>query len=433
MDGKRVSMMLPFFHIKESNLINISDDRSFPKVSIEEISDMYQISTMFPKEITVFPKIRKNESENNYYGDIYFFGEINDEIYSYKRFLIVPGYRMPLEEERDFIGLCRDRNLIVEDGEFHKFVSVINKVFPQYHFSNYESKEVGMAMEALYFSSHKGLLEILYKANLENIANSISDVEGVDYQGDTPSEIIGGMPIKLLRIMNEKSMVERLFSEEEQSKAVSVYEKYSGFIKKGELPTRIQWKYFEHLYNTDNKFNRKVYDELKHADGDLYIHLYDMYLQYRDLVKGYYPVNRIPHVSEVSRVVYALETINQCIQLSGAYDRRIRKVSNRNRRYRYQKDGLIVRMPETLKDFTMEAGRQKNCLMSYLGDMLKGNTIIAFVRKESNPEKSYLTLEICGGEIIQARGECNRELTDEEYSFIEEYCEAKGISIDEFE
>lgn len=65
----------------------------------------------------------------------------------------------------------------------------------------------------------------------------------------------------------------------------------------------------------------------------------------------------------------------------------------------------------------LESARQRNCLYMMYKDILNGITAIMFVRRQDSLGKSLITVAIEGGRIAQARGFCNRDLTEEEAAF----------------
>lgn len=63
-------------------------------------------------------------------------------------------------------------------------------------------------------------------------------------------------------------------------------------------------------------------------------------------------------------------------------------------------------VPKTMEEFTNEGKQQNNCVGSYYhSDMAENRQIIYFIRKTSNPNKSYITnrYDVCGRETIESR------------------------------
>ena len=69
----------------------------------------------------------------------------------------------------------------------------------------------------------------------------------------------------------------------------------------------------------------------------------------------------------------------------------------------FERNDLMVVIPQSPKDFEDEANAQHNCVFSmYLSKVLAGRTNVVFVRRKSNPTKPLITCEVDNnGRIIQ--------------------------------
>ena len=59
--------------------------------------------------------------------------------------------------------------------------------------------------------------------------------------------------------------------------------------------------------------------------------------------------------------------------------------------------------PKVKQDFFDEAISQANCLASYVNRFTNGDCLIMFMRPASDPSCSYITMEIRGGQVVQAK------------------------------
>lgn len=87
--------------------------------------------------------------------------------------------------------------------------------------------------------------------------------------------------------------------------------------------------------------------------------------------------------------------------------------------YTYKEIAFIY--PKTTQDIKDEAVGQSNCVASYIDNVIKGECDIIFMRNKQTPNKSYITLEVRSGKVVQSRGKFNRECTDEEKMIINKY------------
>ena len=89
---------------------------------------------------------------------------------------------------------------------------------------------------------------------------------------------------------------------------------------------------------------------------------------------------------------------------------------------------LIAIVPKTPEDIVEEATRQRNCLRSYVERVKNGQTVVVFIRKKDEPEKTYVTAEILDGRLTQLKGYCNSNPRDKELmEFVEKWSKATGF------
>ena len=75
-------------------------------------------------------------------------------------------------------------------------------------------------------------------------------------------------------------------------------------------------------------------------------------------------------------------------------------------------EGYSIIKPKTAQEVINEGNSLNHCVASYIKRVCDGECLIYFFRKD--PNESLITLEVEGNEIIQARGEHNRQPNDEE-------------------
>lgn len=98
---------------------------------------------------------------------------------------------------------------------------------------------------------------------------------------------------------------------------------------------------------------------------------------------------------------------------------RIKNYSN------YQKDGIHVVVPGSIKDLFVESEVLHHCVKSYVDDIVRGDTMVLFIR--TNPEEPFLTAEVRNKKIIQVRGKHNStEMVEDKHKevlrhYIKEY------------
>lgn len=102
--------------------------------------------------------------------------------------------------------------------------------------------------------------------------------------------------------------------------------------------------------------------------------------------------------------------------------------------YRYQNEGYIVLTPKSVKCLIDETEYQRNYLIYYIMEIINGNKTVIFMRDKKERNKPLVTILInrVDGTIEQAKGRCNRSLSEKECDFIEKYAKEKKLEFNKF-
>lgn len=90
---------------------------------------------------------------------------------------------------------------------------------------------------------------------------------------------------------------------------------------------------------------------------------------------------------------------------------------------------LFIRLPVDAKEIRNEGQMLHHCVGNYIERVAKAETLIFFIRKESNPEKPFFTLE-WKGSVVQCHGMKDCDPTDEVNEFIKVFT-AKMLEYEE--
>lgn len=108
------------------------------------------------------------------------------------------------------------------------------------------------------------------------------------------------------------------------------------------------------------------------------------------------------------------------------YDEKIFS-SRYNNIYSYTGKKYSIVEPTCTKDIVDEGVALHHCVGSYVDRIIAGKTMIVFLRESENLNKSYITVEIKGKEIVQIQGKCGKDITEEEKNFLKEYARKLNI------
>lgn len=101
-------------------------------------------------------------------------------------------------------------------------------------------------------------------------------------------------------------------------------------------------------------------------------------------------------------------------------DEGIEKVAEQMKKYIWtsKKSGLCIVPAKSSEELIEESKQQHNCVRTYINDVADGKTSIFFVRKISDPNSSFVTLELKGKEIRQVYAERNTQVDENTEKFV---------------
>ena len=88
----------------------------------------------------------------------------------------------------------------------------------------------------------------------------------------------------------------------------------------------------------------------------------------------------------------------------------------------YREEQLLIRAAQSPGELAKESAALHHCVRTYVDRVARGSCVILFIRKTSEPDKPYFTLELSPkGEIIQCRGDHNCAYPEDVAEFIEHW------------
>lgn len=119
-------------------------------------------------------------------------------------------------------------------------------------------------------------------------------------------------------------------------------------------------------------------------------------------------------------------TINQVkIKANKEFDESIQKMSKKYKKYCFEYKDVFIRPAQSSKELIEEGQALHHCVATYSKQYAEDKTIILVIRKISDPDKPYCTMEIKNNQIIQVRAKYNGAPNSEVKEFIEEFKKIK--------
>lgn len=363
-----------------------------------------------------------------------------------QRFVICDGYALVESEEELLLTYIKETKMVPDEDAMGRLYWQVTDRLPHWHYQPYPGNRFGSALKHLYYASHRsGCREILYKADLYNIASVIESIPFHDPLGSTPEKIIGqNIPLRLLRILNEYEDMEMLRDKGRLRAALCAYRRYSGFTE-GQLPSKGQWDYLKALSEgwkdgqtteqMSNRlfhggFSRALYRRLENDDSGSCYRSYMEYLRLRDEIplRGDW---KLPMPEDLDEDLEELRTIKRYRDEGGFKDQKI-AVRKENEDLEYEGGEYCLLMPSNCLEIYLEGLYQRNCVASYILSHTAATTTILFLRRKSAPDRSFVTVEVRSSMIIQVYAKMNTLPDASVFRFLEDYCREKGIVLDPY-
>lgn len=386
----------------------------------------YKVST--PNKACALSYVRINDL-NELYFDIYAY---IPETEIYDRFVIRNGYALPPDQEELFMIYCH-KTIKIYTGDYSGFLEEVSSYFPEINTACYDhmNDEVGKLFEHIYFASHRsGIREMLYKAKLCNIAYRIDMFEDYSLFAGSPGKLFG-MPIRLLRIFDKlivlgDEFAEYIMNRENRKKTSNIYYRFASYLGDA-FPNGFQWRYLCDMYNQNEPFSRVYYNRLLEVTNE---YTYNLFEKYRMLAAEFERMGhdiKYPDIEHLYEEAHKLEVIKRYHY--GENMETDKAIEDFVEYYdlEYENDTYKVIAPRSTDELLKESFRQHNCVVDYIEDVSYGLCSILFLRRKSDENKSYITLEVRHGEIMQAFGSCNRTLGVEELKLVEDYAYHKYL------
>lgn len=97
--------------------------------------------------------------------------------------------------------------------------------------------------------------------------------------------------------------------------------------------------------------------------------------------------------------------------------------------YSFEEDNLKVVVPNGCDEICAEGQNLRHCVGTYIDKVCKGLSVILFIRKINELNKSFYTMEVRGNEIIQVHGFGNKDMTEEVRNLVTDFAKQKQLTM----
>ncbi len=379
--------------------------------------------------------------------------QVNDtnpqEAVCVKRFTFHEGFVWDFETEKFFVERCLNNSWCGYSYEkLDEIYHFYSKKYPDWKLSRYYTAPFRL-LDHIYHCMRKGSAkEMLYKAELDELAANLEELDEFDLLSSKPSDIYEGVSMRTLRALNCRAGTVLLSSAYNRNFLKDLQMKFPEIFK--ERLNDAQCSYLNHLITGDLTVGEtgRLFKARRLALMLLWNNnQYQMFLlNEKNKEHAMTTLNKLAEIDDIySKCIHvdmeSTHTVDYRIaQLEhyliaerNEYDEKLRR-ANRRRPGSWQErnNGYVVRYPQTINDFCREAVYMSNCLLAYVDALINGDTTILFIRKEDDINMPFITMEIFDNELMQAYHRFNEDCTPQEADWIQAYCDRHGIGRHKF-
>lgn len=369
------------------------------------------------------------------------------------RFAFHEDYVWSRDDEELFERACLLNPMCRYTVEYlDEIFEIYSSEYPELHLNRYYTASLKMLDHIYHCLKKNTAKEMLYKAGLDVLAANFCYGEHVNLLATKPSDLYGGLSIKVLRALNCEEGAHMLAQEKYYEHLWKLQSGFPDIFK--ESLNNAQAAYIRKLIDGNLTISElgRLYHAAKERLSAIWIKSqYDIFLddirrkeEEMAIVKALIAIDPIYSPLEKHEVFdryYHDGTISELkhylVLNRHDYDKRIRR-SNRKRPDDWQENfaRFIFRYPQSINDFCREGFYMQNCLMSYAEAVLENDTTIIFMRPEEYNNQPFITMEVFTREngksyLEQAYHRFNEDCNEFEATIIRAYCERHGIIHDE--
>ena len=315
---------------------------------------------------------------------------------------------------------------------------------PEWHLKRYLTKGLRLLDHIYNCILRNTAKELLYKSGLDELAITVYDIDEINLLAKKPSDIYGGLSIKLLKNFNCKDGAVLLNKKRGREYIRELNAKFPHLFKDKLNDAQCRYIYRMMIGDLTVEETGRLFNVRKEALSKVWSRSgYEVYMakdfngiKSETLINKYGAIDPIyaKYIKKIPDVThnYTFKSLEYYLMIHrDEYDRAIKR-SNRKRDYSLQERNgdYVIRFPQTANDFCREAIYMQNCLLTYMEPLIKNDTTILFLRKADDVNKPFITIEIFSGKrphLTQAFHRFNTPCTNEEWEWINEYCDRHNI------
>lgn len=356
----------------------------------------------------------------------------NEEVFSScGRFIIASDYYWSDEEEKCFERLVREENVAYDQSDIRGIFEKYSAKYPEWHLQFRNTKPLRMIDHIRNCLQPGSIKEILYKAGLDEFAAGLSFIDEYNLIGDSPTEIFSGLSMRTLRAINCPGGVTLISTEAKRAKMRFLQGRYSWLFE--------QWwneamcRYMEELLLSNRDYEEIVANFKKRYNKLHGLWASTQYASYMDSIRLRERVVDILGEKLCNQLdQYEIVTYGTIFSQGREYWDAKMEHSNdkRNMKNEYSDGTYSITYPKSIREYAREGACQQNCMMNYLDEYVNNTTNIMLMRKCECEDKSFVTVEIRDGVLVQAYLKQNNLPDEDVLTWLRQYATSRHFEWD---
>lgn len=358
-------------------------------------------------------------------------------------FLFTRGY-CACSEEADLRELFGQEYFLT--GNAMSAITQFDKAYPEYHLAAYASRSRNILIPLLAADYHSGM-ELAAKSGAAGIAESYDRLSVFEKMPGLYRNLrdLFGVPVSVLRALNKEQVCDAVMARVreifEYKPVFLQFDAYTAsmmeFYMRADI-TRSGRQGIDGIAALSDKQILQILRYLeKHPDDGHY------YCDYMNACAqlGEYPYGITPDIpvrEAHDRTVARIRNYHDFLTkkrfedaVKGVEYAKLSTCLTEEDQEEFEKDSFVVTAPDTSDDLFRESENMHNCVRIYVDSVAQKRKRIYFLRRKTDPMKSFGTLEVSGDgkSLCQAKAFGNARLDRRAQKFLVKWCRRKGIRI----
>ena len=325
-------------------------------------------------------------------------------------------------------------------------ITQFDKAYPEYHLAAYAARSQNILVPLLAADYHSGM-ELAAKSGATGIAESCERLSVFEKMPGLYRNLrdLFGVPVSVLRALNKEQVCDAVMARVreifEYKPVFLQFDAYTAsmmeFYMRADI-TRSGRQGIDGIAALSDKQILQILRYLeKHPDDGHY------YCDYMNACAqlGEYPYGITPDIpvrEAHDRTVARIRNYHDFLTrkrfedaVKGVEYAKLSTCLTEEDQEEFEKDPFVVTAPDTSDDLFRESENMHNCVRIYVDSVAQKRKRIYFLRRKTDPMKSFGTLEVSGDgkSLCQAKAFGNARLDRRAQKFLVKWCSRKGIRI----